>query len=338
MLRPILKSAVGLLVALLISGTSAFAGPTNATDKKLPPKPVGDYVPVCSPTRCWWAPRSVVEILDTTANAGKQPAKSKATAQKPVCHDGATPQKCTTPLGSWSNSQRCYLQSLIPQPPYSDPVWQGHTDGAVWACVRELGYDEGKHLVTKWVWLPGRPDIVQVDPATLAYRAIAEMRLAPPLIQSAPAPGQVGLVNMPVWLWVNKTENTWGPIVKSASVPGLSVTATAQVKAVNWTLGDGNRLRCEGPGTPYTTSMGIKDSPDCGHRYNKTSSKLANCKYPVTASAQWQIDWQSTLGDTGQISMTQQAATGLRIGEAVPVLVDPGGAGVVGPAEGVCGG
>ncbi|WP_134000033.1 ATP/GTP-binding protein [Kribbella sp. VKM Ac-2566] len=160
---------------------------------------------------------------------------------------------------------------------------------------------------------------------TLVYQAIGEMRLAPPLVKTAPGPGQIGLVNMPVWLWVTKTENTWGPIVRSANVPGLAVTVTAQVKAINWSMGDGKTVRCEGPGTPYDKSMGVKGSPTCGHRYVKTSRKLPNCKYPVTAVAQWDITWQSTLGDSGQISMTQQAATQLRIGEAVPVLVDPGG-------------
>jgi hypothetical protein len=90
-------------------------------------------------------------------------------------------------------------------------------------------------------------------------------------------------------------------------------------------MGDGKTVRCEGPGTPYLESMGVKNSPTCGHRYTKTSHKLPSCKYPVTAVAQWDITWTSTLGDGGQIPMTQQAATQLRIGEAVPVLVDPNG-------------
>jgi hypothetical protein len=164
-----------------------------------------------------------------------------------------------------------------------------------------------------------------VDPLTLVYEAIGEMRLGAPLIKTAPAADQIGLVNMPVWLWVTKTENTWGPIVRSSTVPGLGVTVTAQVKAINWSMGDGKTVRCEGPGTPYDKAMGVKASPTCGHRYVKTSRKLTNCKYPVIATAQWDIAWQSTLGDSGQISMTQQATTQLRIGEAVPVLVDPNG-------------
>ncbi|TCC51006.1 ATP/GTP-binding protein [Kribbella capetownensis] len=240
-------------------------------------------------------------------------------------------------MGNWSNSQQCYMSREEPQPPFSDPRWQGHTDGSIWACARKQGYDLGEHLVSRWVWLPGEPDTVVIDPLTLAYRAIAAMRLAKPLVRSAPGVGQIGLVNMPVWLWVEKTESTWGPITRSATVPGLSVTATAQVEAINWSMGDGNTIRCEGAGTPYDKSRGVKDSPDCGHRYKKASRELSDCSYPVTATAQWNISWQSTLGDTGELSVTQQAATQLRIGEAVPVLVDPDGGEAVAPAKGGCG-
>ncbi|TCC65603.1 hypothetical protein E0H73_01300 [Kribbella pittospori] len=273
---------------------------------------------------------------DTPHEPGTDDKGGKKT--KPVCEFHGAAQACVdAQLGNWSNGKQCYMRREVPQPPPGDYRWQGHTDGSIWACVREQGYDEGRHLVTEWVWLPGEPDTVVIDPVTLAYRAVAEMQLAPPLVKSAPGVGQIGLVNMPVWLWVEKTENTWGPIVRSASVPGLSVTATAHVKAVNWALGDGNTVRCEGSGTPYNKAIGIKDSPDCGHRYKKTSRELPKCTYPVTASAQWDITWQSTLGDTGQISMTQQAATQLRIGEAVPVLVDPDGGEVAAPAKGGCG-
>ncbi|HEU4945956.1 MAG TPA: hypothetical protein VFT31_02275, partial [Kribbella sp.] len=195
----------------------------------------------------------------------------------------------------------------------------------------------GRHYVTRWVWLPGPPDTVVTDPLTLAYEAIAKMQLAAPQIGTAPGPGAIGVVNMPVWMWVTKSENTWGPIKRDASVPGLTVTATAQVKAVTWTMGDGHTIRCEGPGTPYQKTYGIKDSPTCGHHYRKTSRQQPSCKYAVTARADWQITWQSTLGDTGQLTMIRQAATQLRIGEARPVLVDPdSGSQVELPADSGC--
>lgn len=325
--------AAFLATAFVLLGTTFAPAASAQVYNKVPPKPKGDYVLICNTNHdCMWILRSVAEGDKKTPHPGKKPAKQP----KPLCLYNGAPQACTSALGNWSNSQQCYLQSLSPPPPYSDPRWEGHTDGSIWACVRELGYDEGRHVVTRWVWLPGAPDTAVVDPVTLVYQAIAQMQLAPPLVKSAPGVGQVGLVNMPVWFWVDKTQNTWGPIVRTASVPGLSVTATAQVKAVNWSLGDGNTIRCEAAGTPYTKAMGVKDSPDCGYRYKKTSRELPSCKYPVAATAQWDITWQSTLGDTGQLSMTQQAATQLRIADAVPVLVDPDGSEAVAPAKSGC--
>ncbi|MEV5963721.1 hypothetical protein AB0L70_18275 [Kribbella sp. NPDC051952] len=318
--RPRQLALIGLVI--LASVIACCGSTASALDKPPPPGP--NYEWVCALRYCRWVATSLVSPTPTPGKPGKAGTHDQKT--KPVCEFHGAAQACVdTQLGNWSNSQQCYMRREVPQPQPNDPRWKGHTDGSIWACVREIGYDQGRHLVTEWVWLPGRPDTVVIDPVTLAYQAIAAMQLAPPLVKTAPGVGQVGLVNMPAWFWVDKTENTWGPIVRSASVPGLTVTATAQVKAVNWSLGDGNTIRCAGPGTPYDKSMEVKDSPDCGHRYKKTSRELPNCKYPVTATAQWNITWQSTLGDTGQISMTQQAPTQLRIAEAVPVLVDPDG-------------
>ncbi|GAA3086043.1 hypothetical protein JOF29_007655 [Kribbella aluminosa] len=318
-----LKSLVALVLATFSFVSAAplgMAAPGSAAE----PKPKVDLVHTCpTPHNCFWVPRAVVNQQNNKTIPGTKPGKSVTKGPERLCLLGGASQACTSNLGNWSNTQQCYLERLEPQPPKGNPAWQGHTDGAIWTCVRED--NGGRRFVTKWVWLPGKPDTVVPDPITLVYQAIAEMRLAPPLIKTAPGAGQIGLVNMPVWMWVTKSENTWGPIVRSASVPGLSVTVTAQVKAINWSMGDGSTVRCDGPGTPYDKSMGVKNSPSCGHRYVKTSHKLPNCKYPVTAVAQWDITWLSTLGDTGQISKAQQAATQLRIGEAVPVLVDPAG-------------
>ncbi len=265
------------------------------------------------------------EVTDDGKKESEQDPGKTEQVKKRVCNFGGAAQACTSDLGEWSNTHQCYLQRMDPPPPYDSPIWTGKdlTKGGVWACVREQGYDEGRHLVTRFIWIQGEPDIEVVDPLTLVYRAIAEMKLDKPQIQTTPGPGQIGLVNMPVWLWLTKSENTWGPITRSASVPGLTVNVKAQVKAVNWSLGDGKTLRCETAGTPYTKSSSIKDSPDCGHRYVKTSRTQPNCKYNVTATTDWDITWESTLGDTGQIPMTQSATTQLQIGEAVPVLVDP---------------
>src|SRR4051794_39420172 len=203
--RNMLRRRGALAFIVVMIGSFGGHGSAVAT-RTIPPKPEGDYKLVCVEDVCTWITVSYFHDGREGDTTGKPPTKVNHT--KPVCQFGGAAQACTdTELGNWSNSRQCYMKREDPPPPLSDPRWQGHTDGSVWACTREQGYDQGRHLVTRWLWLPGEPDTVVVDPVTLAYQAIATMQLAPPLVESAPAPGQIGLVNMPVWLWVTKTEN-----------------------------------------------------------------------------------------------------------------------------------
>ncbi|MGB8384434.1 MAG: hypothetical protein WCG47_24895, partial [Dermatophilaceae bacterium] len=89
------------------------------------------------------------------------------------------------------------------------------------------------------------------DPRQLAQQAVASMNLSAITIGLVPEPeeGAVGLVGMPNWMWVeNPSENTWGPITRSASAAGWTVTATGRVSQVEWSMGDGQVVSC-GAGT-----------------------------------------------------------------------------------------
>lgn len=122
-------------------------------------------------------------------------------------------------------------------------------------------------------------------------------------------PGSVGLVGMPNWMWVeNPAQNTWGPITRTASAAGYTVTATAKVAQVVWDMGDGQVVTC-GEGTPYEDSFGKKSSPTCGHTY------IRQGEYTVTATSQWVITW-SGIGQTGTIPMNLTRTADLTIGEA----------------------
>jgi hypothetical protein len=136
--------------------------------------------------------------------------------------------------------------------------------------------------------------------------AVARLRLAPPRIGSAPCtdPSCMGAVGVPVWLWVAGGFPTQSA---TASAQGVSVTITARMSAVSWSMGDGTIVRCTNPGTPYTASRGWADSPDCGHRYRKQGT------YPVTATATWTAVFTGAY--TGADTTTTSNTVNLRIGE-----------------------
>ena len=149
------------------------------------------------------------------------------------------------------------------------------------------------------------------SPAQLAAQAYAQIRLQPPAIGSAPCSGAgcMGAVGVPVWLWTRP----WTPQSATAAAAGVSVTVSAKVDKVTWSMGDGNSVVCATPGTAFSPSMGFKDSPDCGYRYQTTSANQPGLAFIVTAVEQWVVTFSGAYAATENV--TTRASTALTVGE-----------------------
>ena len=107
------------------------------------------------------------------------------------------------------------------------------------------------------------------------------------------------------WMWIkNPNPNTWGPITKTVTQSGYSITATAAVTHLTWEMGNGDTKTCDkGIEHPEHNTRNEK-SPGCGYVYHQTGN------YTITATAHWAIVWTG-LGQQGTIEMdlTSQAHT-----------------------------
>ena len=218
---------------------------------------------------------------------------------------------CSSDDGWWSQSQQAYCEAASPQPPLSDPVWGGRTEGQIYECTRP-GAAFGVVAPVFLIWLAQPPAGAPPDPRVLAQQAVATMNLKAVSIGIVPepAPGRVGLVGMPVWMWdTNPGPSTWGPITKAASAGGYTVTATAKATKVVWSMGDGEVVVCRTPGTPYEDSYGRQDSPDCGYTYTRQGV------YQVWARSYWSVQW-SGLGQSGSIPLQFANSVRITVGEA----------------------
>jgi len=211
------------------------------------------------------------------------------------------------------NGQGCLPVGLAdPQPPQTEAVWEGHTDGAIYLCGVAAG--RGGMFVVGYLipyWSLTAP-AAQPDPGTVAQQAVASMQLQAVRVGIVPEAraGSVGLVGMPNWMWVSAPDaQTFGPITRTASAGGWTVSATAKVASVSWDMGDGRVVTCAGPGTPYEASYGAASSPDCGHTYTRQGD------YTVRATSHWVVTW-SGIGQAGTISLDLTQATDVTIGEA----------------------
>src|SRR5699024_7576232 len=239
---------------------------------------------------------------------------------------------CTTKYGTWDGE--CYVKAADPQPPKSDPVWGDHTDGVIVArtcgSFDSNGILRSSTIVTVSTWAPSAPGDAGPSPAELAHRAVAQMNLDMGRIGATPTPleqdpDSLGAVGTPIWLWVdNPAPNTTGPISDSASEGGVTVSATATLESIDYSLTSEHGVTvaattCVGedaPGTPYD-NRGIMPSPTCGflpaHNQEIGPSALAG-------TAHWVVEWSGG-GQTGTITVPGQSnRAAIRIGELQSII------------------
>ena len=249
------------------------------------------------------------------------------------CHHGAETISCSGEYGSWDG--RCYVRGASPQPEPGSGAWEGHDDGYILECTPYPCAQAGGDLTAceghSFYWSPDAPPRVGLSAEELARRAVTQMQLSTGEVGSTPpssvtTPGSVGAIGLPIWLWIASTaENAVGPISRSASDNGLTVTAMGALDSVEWTLTDENgatrgSVTCRGAnaaGTPYDGRDNAEPSPTCGFGpdLNSTPGSLT-----LTGTAHWTVDWEGG-NQSGQIVVTPPSrSTQVRIGE-LQVLV-----------------
>ena len=288
----------------------------------------------------WAAAMTLLIFTVSPSSAGAAPAECKKYNQFGVCivwvnpppapppptePPVTNPQPVVKPPGGGTgqtvvkritiNGQQCTPAGKTnPQPDLSDPVWDGKADGAIYDCEVPAEVGPGLFIApyTVFYWAAEAPKAPPPpDPRVLAQQAVDAMQLTPIAIGVVPEPrpGSIGLVGLPNYMWVrNPTQNTYGPITKSAAAGGFTVTATARVDHVVWDMGDGPSITC-GQGTPYEARFGKEESPTCGHVYTRQG------RYPVMATSYWVIDWAG-IGQAGTINLDLTQNATLTIGEA----------------------
>jgi hypothetical protein len=222
---------------------------------------------------------------------------------------------CTDGDSYWSNERRCYvsLASADVQASREPPAGSSAT-GAYYDCYNP-DILVGTRTVTFWSDTPP-PGIIQFTPGQAAQQLIESFLLRGIDIGFAPdptLPNSRGHVGIPIWMWVNDPQPlTYGPYTETATLGGVTITATAEISAIVWNMGDGTTVTCANAGTPYQVSFGVVDSPNCGHRYSRMSNTQPGGRYTVTATSLWDVDWTGG-GETGTIPLERASNTTVEV-------------------------
>ncbi len=218
--------------------------------------------------------------------------------------------------GGWAGSDGCYykpadlsptlIENMGGQPAGEGGWYQRVCYGADGQATAGLGGP---------VWIAGAPPVV--SPEVLARQARAKLSLPEVVITMNPPGDQ--LVNLPIWLALDA--GSWRVRSATASVPGVSVTATARPMTVAWSMGDGTTKTCDGPGTAWTSGTDPKAaSPDCGHVYRRSSAGAAGGAYTVSATVTWEVTWAGA-GQSGTVpGLTTSGQVQTRVQESHAVV------------------
>jgi hypothetical protein len=163
-------------------------------------------------------------------------------------------------------------------------------------CFTDNGGSSGTIL-----WVPQR-----TDPQTVARQTLKQMQytaLVDPVIGMSPPASRGAIVNMPLWLWVDSGK--WAPTSATATVDGVTVQTTASPDRVTWSLGTGDEIVCDSPGTPYDQSRPeAEQHSDCTFVYPQAGT------FTVTATVEWDVSWTAVgAAGGGNLGVVRRSAS-----------------------------
>lgn len=164
-------------------------------------------------------------------------------------------------------------------------------DGTVWNLYfRDCGTDR------QFVWVP---DLAPADLGRIAFDEVLR-KLPKPAPVLSPDASMGGWVNFETWLAVRDP----GVVTATASIPGLSATATARVVSIEWAPGDGAQVECA-PFGALPPSPGFIGAAPCGHTYRFPShpkiTGTSDLAFHGSVTLVWQASWSSSTGASGDL-------------------------------------
>lgn len=284
--------------------------------------------------RCIWA--GLVVCLMTTQAAWADDVVGTRWGARAKANGKRTNPPAEGSKGGSSSNGGGSKNIEVPKGEY-DQRWNKYQDDAANTTARndELARQFEECLRTKGVCNQTRVDYQQpfnyrpagdppaarptLPPRTLAYMAVADLRLTAPTPTIGPSPDRnrwrMAAVGYPLWL---AAHGDLDPPTVSDSVLDVSVSLNPRLAKVVFDMGDGERVTCTDLSRRWTPAVepGAK-SPTCGHIYTRPS--LPKGDYTVTATSVWAIDW-AVNGATGTLPFSNSATTQLPVGE-LQVLV-----------------
>ena len=254
----------------------------------------------------------VQEEVRGPGRPGRQGGTPSAPRPAAPVRPSARATNCTvwdTPLALawWGNR----MPGTTPLQPMSSQTMQ---TGSVYYSECYYADDGSLASYDRFVYQPGQPvpagapaqAFQPPDVEAIAREVYQEVPLVLPQPYTSPPAGAPQLVGFPVWLWVDGA--VWRDFEAHAGVAGVSVSVVARPDHIEWSLGDGTTITCDGPGTPWDPSGADGQSTDCSHIYQFVSAGRPGGRYQASVTMFWTVSWSASTGQSGILPVASRTS------------------------------
>ncbi len=164
-----------------------------------------------------------------------------------------------------------------------------------------------------------------ISPIELLKIAIGELSVPTLTAQTAPPMGKNGLVGLPEWFWVPKSQ--WRDVSITVTAGPVWADATATPTAITFAPGGGLAdTSCTGPGTEFNKRESASSQQTaCSYTYQQPSASQPDSAYQAALVVTWTISWTGSGGAGGTITTgyTTGTAFPLRVAQAEALVTTP---------------
>lgn len=216
---------------------------------------------------------------------------------------------------SYTKASQALLQRAGVGPPQPGYQWD------IMTCPGSANGPLGGQLVQASV-ATGAPAISPVD---LLKIAIGELSVPTLTAQTAPPIGKNGLVGLPEWFWVPRSQ--WRKISIRVTAGPVWADAVASPTSITFTPGSGlPDVSCAGPGAEFKRGQSASSqNTSCSYTYQQPSAGQPGNAYQAALVVTWTISWTGSGGAGGTISTgyTTGTAFGIRVAQAEALVSTP---------------
>lgn len=264
-------------------------------------------------------PGAGVQVVEEVSRPGRPGANEEAPTGQQSGSTGrgaapappSRPTRCTTWDAPWQLAW--WGNSLGDEQPVQEMTASSMVTGRIY--YRECRYVDDGTVASydRFVHQPGSPapDTPAAaaapeppDVEAIARQVYAEVPLVVPEPHTSPPPDVPQLVGFPIWLWVD--DLVWRDFSATAAVSGISVTVVARPASLEWDMGDGTVVSCQGPGAAWQEGDG--DDSDCSHTYQFVSADEPGGRYRASVTVTWSVTWSASTGQAGTLPAASRSA------------------------------